>query len=66
LAAPERAGATDLHRDLALTACVACGGVAEVTATFELPGDARAEAYVRTRCLVGHLVVVPAFVVETD
>lgn len=54
---------TDLQRRLEVTACVACDGPAEVTGSFSLPGPDAPERYVRTRCLDGHLVVVPAFVV---
>lgn len=44
-----------------LQSCVACGQVAEVTGSFDLPGLDGPERYVRTRCLVGHLLVGPAF-----
>lgn len=57
---------TDQHRRLEVTACVACDGPAEVTGSFSLPGPATPEQYVRTRCLDGHLVVVPAFVLRDD
>lgn len=56
-----RTGTTDLHRDLALTSCVACGAVAEVTGSFRLPGLDGEESYARTRCIAGHMVVIPAF-----
>ena len=56
------AAVTDLHRRLEVTACVACDGMAEVTGSFTLPGADAPERYVRTRCLDGHMVVVPAFV----
>lgn len=55
---------TDLHRQLEIAACVACDGPAEVTGTFTLPGPTGPQRYVRTRCLDGHMVVVPAFVVS--
>lgn len=56
---------TELHRHLEVTACVACDGPAEFTGTFTLPGPDAPERYVRTRCLDGHMIVVPAFVVAT-
>lgn len=57
---------TELHRELTVVACLACTGVAEVTGTFTLPGSAGDEAYLRTRCLDGHVVVAPAFAVAGD
>lgn len=64
--APTTTAVTDLHRRLEVTACVACDGPAEVTGSFTLPGPAGPEHYLRTRCLDGHLVVVPAFVLRDD
>lgn len=60
---------TDIERELRVVACVACQGPAEVTGAFQLPGASGHESdvpYVRTRCLDGHLVVVPAFTVAQD
>lgn len=64
--APTRTAVTDLHRCLQVTACVACDGPAEVTGSFTMPGPTAPERYLRTRCIDGHLVVVPAFVLTSD
>ncbi len=44
-----------------LATCVACGEVCEVSADFHMPGLSGPERYVRTRCLMGHVMVGPAF-----
>lgn len=44
-----------------LEVCVACGQVCEVSGTFEMPGLDGPEHYVRTRCVVGHVMVGPEF-----
>lgn len=56
-----RRSTAELGRALDLRACLACGQPSEVTGSFELPGTDGVEPYLRTRCLHGHLVVVPAF-----
>ena len=56
---------TEQSRDLRLASCLACGAVSEITGSFCLPDAAGApEDYVRTRCLTGHVVVVPAFALD--
>lgn len=49
-----------------LQSCVACGQVAEVTGSFHLPGLDGLERYVRTRCMMGHMLVGPAFALTAD
>ena len=44
-----------------LATCVACGEVCEVSGDFAMPGVDGPERYVRTRCLLGHVMVGPAF-----
>lgn len=44
-----------------LEACVACGQVCEVSGSFDMPGLDGPERYVRTRCVVGHVMVGPEF-----
>lgn len=61
-----RSAVTDARRPLRLVSCLACDGISEVTGAFELPGPGGTEPYVRTRCLDGHLVVVPAFALEPN
>lgn len=58
-----RTAATPLQRGLELRSCLACGQLSEVTGSFSLPGPGGDEPYLRTRCLDGHLVVVPEFAV---
>lgn len=48
-------------RELDFCSCVACGQVCEVTGAFDLPTGERSERYVRTRCVLGHLMVGPEF-----
>lgn len=50
-----------LAPSLELTSCAACGEVAEVGASFAMPGLAEPERYVRTRCVLGHVFVGPEF-----
>ena len=59
-----RAAVPTTLRSVELVDCLACGQVAEVTGTFVLPAGDHDEDYLRTRCLDGHLVVVPAFAVR--
>lgn len=47
--------------ELDLTTCAACGSVAEVGGSFEMPGLGGPERYVRTRCMLGHIFVGPEF-----
>lgn len=46
---------------LDLASCMACGEICEVTGTFSMPGPDRGERYVRTRCVLGHLMMGPEF-----
>ena len=48
-------------RTLQLQSCLACGQVCEVTGCFTMPGPDGQEPYMRTRCIVGHILVGPAF-----
>lgn len=59
-----RPAVTESTRSLRIVGCVACGGPSEVTGQFSLPAGGGTEAYVRTRCIDGHVVVVPSFVVD--
>ena len=59
----QRTGTTT--RELDLGPCLACGQVCEVTGSFELPGLQGPEAYLRTRCLDGHVLVGPAFAIRS-
>lgn len=54
-----------LARALDLDCCLACGQVCEVTGSFEMPGLEGSERYVRTRCVVGHVLVGPEFALRT-
>jgi hypothetical protein len=56
-----RTHSTTIASSVELLSCMACGQVAEVTGQFELPGLDGAERYVRTRCLMGHMLVGPEF-----
>ena len=60
MARPPAAG-TRRAPELDLCACMACGQVCEVTGAFNLPVGEQAERYVRTRCVLGHLMVGPEF-----
>lgn len=65
MAAPHAERSTSDVVDVELRSCLACGNVCEVTGDFTLPAPGgAAEAYVRTRCVLGHRVVTPAFAVR--
>ena len=47
--------------DLDLTSCLACGATCEITGRFALADAQGDETYVRTRCVLGHLMLGPEF-----
>lgn len=44
-----------------LASCMACGQLCEITGSFAMSGSEGLEQYVRTRCVLGHLMMGPAF-----
>lgn len=59
----------DRHREQAcaqasvldLSSCMACGELCEITGSFTMTGPGDTERYVRTRCVLGHLMMGPEF-----
>lgn len=44
-----------------LASCMACGQLCEITGSFAMAGSGGLERYVRTRCVLGHLMMGPEF-----
>lgn len=65
MAAPHAGPSSGAGAAVDLRSCLACGSVCEITGAFRLPAQGGGdEAYVRTRCVLGHRVVTPAFAVR--